>query len=198
MNTALKDPALMDKPYTPHRFTVKEYYQMAETTGIFDCANKMELIEGEIVDMVSPIGSKHADWVDRLSYYFIRELPDGVVVRNQNPIHLDNMTEPEPDLVLAAPRKQPYSEAHPSATDVLLLIEVADSSLAYDRDIKAPLYARHGIAEYWLIDIESNVLTIYREPSNEGYRSTYRPPLDEVVTLPLLNDVSVDLSRLFV
>ena len=198
MSAILKETVNNSKLYTPYRFTVKQYYQMAEVAGIFDSANKVELIEGEIIDMVPPIGSKHADWVNRLNRYFISLVTDDIAISIQNPIHLNDATEPEPDLVLAAPRKLSYSKAHPSATDVLLLIEVADSSLAYDREIKAPLYARHGIAEYWLIDIESGQLTLYRDPSDDGYRTSYRPPLNEVLTLQLLKETHVDLSMLFI
>jgi len=187
----------VDKQYTPHRFTVKEYYQMAETGGVFDINSKTELIEGEVVDMV-PIGCKHADWVNHLSRFFSKLVPDDVVIGNQNPIHLSDISEPQPDLALLAPREKPYSEAHPNPDDVLLLIEVADSSLLYDCDYKAALYAQHGISEYWVIDIEGNELIVFRDPSENGYRSTYRPELDEIIALQFLDDIRVDLSKLFI
>ncbi len=214
MNTALKnddsnveDRVNNDSPthsladekqtYTPHHFTVDEYYQMAKSGGVFTEDSRVELVEGEVIDMV-PIGSKHADWVNRLSRYFGRVLPDEVIVNVQNPVRLSDISEPEPDLSLLAPRKLPYAEAHPSAEDVLLVIEVANSSLEYDRDHKAPLYARYGIPEYWLIDIKANQLTIFSEPSDDGFRSIYRPKLDEVIALKSVEGVDIELGELFI
>lgn len=174
---------------------VTEYHQMGEA-GILDPGLRTELVNTRIMQM-APIGSEHADWVDRLTRYFARNLNDAITVRAQNPIDLDEGNEPQPDLALLRPRERPYREAHPRPEDVLLLIEVADSSLRYDRDTKIPLYARHRIPEVWLIDIAANRLEMYREPDGEEYRLVIKPRRDERIRPTSLPDIEVDLARLF-
>ncbi len=175
--------------------SVTAYHRMGEE-GILDPSQRTELIDGKIIAM-APIGSKHADWVDRLTRYFIKTLPDNITVRPQNPIYLDEINEPEPDIALLRPRDQPYRDAHPRSEDVMLVIEIADTSLNYDRDVKVPLYAKHGIPEVWLVDAEANRLEIYREPAEEDYRLHLKPQLHEAITLCAIAKVEVDLGRLF-
>jgi Uma2 family endonuclease len=194
MNTAMPLPRPEQQPQR-HRFSVQEYYQLAEA-GIFDEDSSVELIEGEIIDM-PPIGALHSGWTTRLNGFFARLVPAMIGVQVQSPIHLDEGNEPQPDLVLLAPRKQSYFEAHPRAEDVLLLIEVADSSLTYDQDVKIPLYGRHGVAESWLFDAQNHSLTIYRHPTESGYREIYRPHMDERIGLSALPGVTVDLAVAF-
>jgi Uma2 family endonuclease len=194
MNTAMPLPQPEQQPHR-HRFSVQEYYQLAEA-GIFNEDSRVELIEGEIIDM-PPIGALHSGWTTRLNGFFARLVPTTIGIQVQNPIHLDDGNEPQPDLALLAPREQSYLEAHPRAEDVLLLIEVADSSLGYDHDVKIPLYGRHGVAESWLFDAQNHSLIIYRHPSENGYREIYRPRMDERIALSALPDVTVDLEAAF-
>ena len=179
----------------PHPITVETYHRMGEA-GLLNGRQRTELIEARIIDM-SPIGCEHADWVDRLTRLFIRQLPDAIVVRVQNPVRLDQTNEPEPDIALLRPRPQPYREAHPRPEDVLLIIEVADTSLRYDQDVKCPLYARHGIPEMWVIDVAGDRLHVYREPDAGEYRIHRRPRRDETLNLWALPDIAIDLQRLF-
>ncbi|MBD2441912.1 Uma2 family endonuclease [Dolichospermum sp. FACHB-1091] len=150
------------------RFTISQYHQMSEA-GILSENDKVELINGEIIEM-SPIGRRHAACVDRINRLFSNILGIKVIVRVQNPILLNNLSEPEPDIALLKPRADFYESGHPQPQDIFLLIEVADSSIEYDRDVKIPLYASSGITEVWLVDIYQQVITVYRYPSENGYR----------------------------
>jgi Uma2 family endonuclease len=132
---------------TRYRFTRADYYRMAEA-GILGEGDRVELIEGEIYRM-SPIGPMHAGGVDRLNRLFSRTFGDAVIVRVQNPVVLDDYSEPEPDLTLLRPRADFYTGEHPNPEDILLAVEVADSSADWDRRVKAPLYVRSGIPELW-------------------------------------------------
>jgi Uma2 family endonuclease len=149
------------------RLNVSQYHQMSEA-GIFSENDKVELINGEIIEM-SPIGRRHAACVDRINRLFSNILGIKVIVRVQNPIILNNLSEPEPDIALLKPRADFYESGHPQPQDIFLLIEVADSSLEYDRDVKIPLYATSGISEVWLVDIYEQVIIVYRYPSENGY-----------------------------
>ena len=155
---------------TRHRFTVADYYRMAEA-GIFHEDSHVELVDGEIIDMV-PIGPRHSDGVDRLAETFITHLAGAVRVRVQNPVRLDEHNEPEPDLVLARRRDGGYATGHPMTEDVLLIIEVADSSAEYDRQTKAFLYARFGIPDYWIMDVGRDHVLVLRDPTETGYATT--------------------------
>ncbi|WP_353929639.1 Uma2 family endonuclease [Okeanomitos corallinicola TIOX110] len=149
------------------RFTVAQYHQMNQA-GILTEDDRVELINGEIIEM-SPIGRKHAACVDRLNYLLAILLGTKVIIRVQNPILLNNLSEPQPDIALLKPRADFYESGHPQPQDTFLLIEVADSSLEYDRDIKIPLYANSGILEVWLVDILEQTITVYRQPTANGY-----------------------------
>jgi Uma2 family endonuclease len=154
----------------PYRFTTADYHRMAEA-GILHEDSPVELIEGEIIQM-SPIGDKHASGVDRAAELFFDKLRHRAIVRVQNPIHLSEYAEPQPDLALLHRRSDYYAAGHPGPGDVLLVVEVADSSIDYDRQTKAPLYARHGIPELWILDLTRDHLAVYREPSRDGYATT--------------------------
>ncbi len=173
----------------PYRLTVQDYYRMGKA-GILEPDERVELMEGEIIAM-SPIGSLHAAWVNQL------ETSDEITVHIQNPVRLGDDTEPELDLALLRPREKTYSQAYPTSTDVLLIVEVAESSLIYDRDRKAPLYARYGIPEVWLIDLNSSQLTLYLGPSQDGYRKILRPARSECVSPVLLPEVKIEFGFLF-
>jgi Uma2 family endonuclease len=185
----------MQMPTVPVRrkLTVDDYHKMAEA-GILTEDDRVELIEGELIDM-APIGSPHADYVDRLNLMLINQLGTRFRVRIQNPVQLDDYNEPEPDVVIAQNRS--YREAHPGSQDILLLIEVADTTLKYDRDIKIPLYARCGIPEVWLIDLQNKRLEIHRQPSQEGYQQILLPANTESVSPSLVPGVSIRMAELW-
>lgn len=152
---------------TTRPFTVDEYYRMAEA-GILAPGERVELIEGEIVRMAA-IGSRHAGTVMRLN----RLLTKGVEARGlmavQSPVRLDDLSEPEPDVGVLRPRADDYTATHPGPDDVLLVVEVADTTLTFDRDTKTPLYAAAGIPEYWLVNLPDDRIEVFREPAGEGY-----------------------------
>lgn len=145
-----------------HRLSVDAFHRMGEA-GILGAADRVELIDGEIIDM-SPIGALHAAIVARLASYFSQRLGGAAVVWCQNPLRLDDTSETEPDIAILRPRADFYTTAHPGPTDVLLVIEVADTSLAYDLGTKVPLYARHGIPEAWVIDAATRRTRVFRQP----------------------------------
>src|SRR5262249_48453126 len=155
-------------PTIKHRFTVADYHRMAEA-GILDEDDRVELIEGEIVDM-TPIGRRHQARVDHLAELFFRGLAEKVIIRVQGSIRLSDLSEPEPDLVLLRRRADFYADADAGPADVLLIVEVADTSLPHDRDVKVPLYARAGIPEVWLVDLNGESVGVHREPGPQGYR----------------------------
>jgi len=174
-------------------FTVKEYHLMSEA-GVFGEDDRVELIEGEIIQMAA-IGTRHATCVRRLIRQF-RQLPEeSAILDVQNPIQLTERTEPQPDVVLLEPRADYYATAHPIPSEVLLLVEVSDSTIDFDRNVKVANYARSGIQEVWLWDLEANCLEVYRDPTENGYTSIQRFERGEIV-LPLAFpdfQVSVDL-----
>ena len=147
-------------------FDVDDFARMGEA-GIFAEDDRVELIEGEIREM-NPIGPPHAWIVDRLTELVITRLAGTAHVRIQNPIRLGRHTEPQPDLSVAG-KRQAYANRHPDADDVLLVIEVADSSLRYDRLEKVPRYGKAGIPETWLVDVEARTVTVYTGPGPGGY-----------------------------
>ena len=157
----------MALPLTRYRFTRRDYHRMAEA-GILDEDARVELIDGEILDM-SPIGRKHAACVGRLTHLFGRGLADAAIVWVQNPIQLGEHAEPQPDLALLQPRADFYAAGLPTSAAVLLVVEVADTSADYDRRVKAPLYARSGIPELWLVDLDQDHVTVYGDPTASGY-----------------------------
>jgi len=154
------------------RFTVEEYHRMAEA-GILHEDDRVELIEGEIVEM-SPIGHHHIASVMALSRRLTLAVGDRAVMSPQNPVRLSRDTEPEPDVVLLRPPETRYWQQAPCVEDVLLLIEVADSSYRYDRDVKLPLYARAGIPEVWVVDVADGAVEVHRQPGLRGYASAQR------------------------
>jgi Uma2 family endonuclease len=151
-----------------YKFSVDEYHRMAQA-GIFHEDDHVELIEGEIVRM-APIGNRHIGVVNSLNRAFSALLASGrAVVSVQNPVIVGDTTEPEPDVVLLRFVEDNYRSRKPEARDVLLLVEVADTSLDYDRLTKVPLYASAGITEVWLIDLTENQIEVYRGPSGGAF-----------------------------
>lgn len=174
------------------RFTVAEYHRMAEA-GILAPDERVELIEGDIVQM-APIGGPHIMAVIRLTRLLVRAVGDRAAVSVQSPVRLDDDSEPEPDLALLKPREDEADETTPRADEVLLLVEVADSSLRYDLRTKRPLYARSRIPELWIVDLDAGVVEVCRSPAAEDYAfvGTARPgqtlgiaALPEVAAVPV-------------
>lgn len=153
---------------TRRRFSVDDYYAMLRA-GILAEDDRVELLDGEIVVM-PPIGPEHAETVEDVCDRLSQRLGDRVRVRSQNPVHLGQFDEPEPDLAVVRRRPEGYRAHHPGPSDIILLIEVADTSLSTDRAIKMPLYARAGIPEAWIIDLRQERVLVHREPTPEGYR----------------------------
>ncbi len=153
--------------------------------GVFSQGDRLELIEGEIIEM-SPIGKRHAAVVRRLNNLLTRALgEDEALVDAQNPVVLGDISEPQPDLALLRPRADFYAE-HPRPEDILLLIEVADTSLAYDREVKVPTYALHGVSEVWIADLSGAAVEVYRRPTADGYARVQRLAGPEDVVSPRL------------
>lgn len=179
-------------------FTVHEYDQMSQA-GILTEDDRVELLGGEIVQ-ITPIGSRHADCVDRLTQFLVERLARRAIVRVQNPIRLGELSEPQPDLSLVQPHRS-YAAAHPEGEDVLLLLEVADTSAETDREIKIPLYARAGIPEVWLINLPGDCVEVYRQPTQDGYQEMRRMERGDVVApmafpdLELLVDTILDPTQ---
>jgi Uma2 family endonuclease len=177
------------------RFTVAEFARMAEA-GLAGPDERLELIDGEVVEM-SPIGQRHAACVDLLSTIAGRQLGEAAIVRVQGPLRLDDETELYPDVALLKPREDYYRRGRPaSGSDALLVIEVADTSLAYDLGAKAPRYGRAGVHTLWVVDLQGGVVEVLTEPSVGGFdlRRTVRP--GAVLTHPAMPNLSVAAADL--
>ncbi len=187
----------MSAVFTPQRRKLSaEQFERMGQTGILGPDARVELIEGEMIEM-APIGSRHAAAVDFLSMHFARAVGDAALVRTQNPLRLSDDSEPQPDLVLLRPKGDRYRTGHPRPEDVLLLIEVADTTLAFDRETKLPLYAKHGVPEVWILDLDTRQLEIYREPSPGGYRRRLERRETESIAPTALPTVALQVGALF-
>jgi Uma2 family endonuclease len=179
----------MAVPVPRRLFTVDEYYEMARV-GILKPDERVELLDGEIVRM-SPIGSPHAWCVKRLNRIF-SQVEARCLVSVQDPLRLDDRSEPEPDIVILQPDTP--EDRHPGPADVLLVIEVADSSIRVDRRRKLPMYARASIAEYWIVDLNADRIEVYRDPSRARYRSVTLLGRGDVVSPRFAPDLVVDVT----
>jgi len=178
-----------------HRITVDEYHRMAEV-GVLAPDARVELIEGEIIDM-APIGIDHNSVVDQLNRLLVHAVGDDAIVRVQGSVRLSRISEPQPDVVLLEPRADFYRNEFAMGADTLLVIEVSDSTLRYDRDVKVPLFAKSGVPEVWIFDLEHDSLLVYGSLSDGSYTrrdSLVRP---QSMPVPSLRDVAVDLSSVF-
>jgi Uma2 family endonuclease len=176
-----------------HRLTVEDYYLLAEE-GVLTPDSRTELLDGQIVDMF-PIGPFYSDSVDWLSSQ-LNDLRRGRwVVRTQGPVRLSKFSAPQPDVMLLKPRR--YRRALPGPGDVLLLIEVADSSLQMDKSDKVPLYAQAGIPEVWVVDVPHTLVEVYRDPTPTGYATQTTVKLGGTVSPVLFPDVVLKTSELF-
>jgi Uma2 family endonuclease len=172
-----------------HQWTVADYHKLAETGLLSE--KRVELIAGEIIDM-SPIGKLHAAAVNKLTQLLHQLIGEAGIVSVQNPITIHDFSEPEPDLAILKPNDSFYADQLPSASDVLLVVEVADTTLAKDRQVKIPLYSEAGIPEYWIINLNEAVLERYTEARNGEYalRRLYRK--GDTLSSELLGEVPID------
>lgn len=177
----------------PHKLTVEAYYDLART-GHLDEDDRVELIDGVIIEM-APIGSDHVTAVNRLTRAFVLAVGDAGVVSVQNTVIFPPYSAPQPDIAVLAPRFHAFGEGLPRAEDILLVVEVADTTLAWDRRTKMPLYARHGVREAWIVDLRARRIEVYREPGPEGYRRRSVHAPGEALQPLLLPGVSVPVSE---
>ena len=178
----------------PWRFTVDDYYAMAEA-GILSHDERVELVNGEIIQM-SPIGDRHAYSVDELVDLLVYRFRGRARIRCQNPVRIDGRREVQPDIAVLRLRDDLYSSGHPGPADVLLLIEVSDTTLSYDRNVKLPMYAQFDIPETWIVNIPDGVIEIYTGPSDGEYRSRRVFGTDETVSPSAFPDISLPVSRI--
>lgn len=177
-----------------HPITVREYLRMAET-GVLDPEARIELIEGELFDM-PPIGPPHSSRVKRFIRLFSQAVGDAAIVSAQDPVVLGDLSAPQPDVALLRWREDFYEQAHPGPGDILLLVEVADSTLAHDRDRKLPLYARFGVPEVWLVDVAGKHLDVFRDPQEGAYTTRFRVHDLAHVGITALPKLELDLRSL--
>ena len=185
----------MEAALSQRRFTVEEFHRMGEA-GILHEDDRIELLDGQIIEM-APIGSRHAGCVNRLNRLFTDRLGAAVVVAVQNPLPVSRYTELVPDLMLLRPRDDFYAEAHPGPEDILLVVEVADTTLDYDRRMKIPLYGEAGIQETWLVSLPDRWVEVFRNPSGEtGYRESFSVPEGQAVESAGIPGLAVKVDEL--
>jgi len=177
-----------------HRFTVKEYYRMAET-GVLPPGARVELLDGRILDM-SPIGPFHGGVTTFLNQLFTSAAKGRWLTAVQNPVRLDDQSEPQPDLALLRPSPDFYRRRHPAADDVFLLVEVSDTSLEIDLEDKLPAYGRAGIPEVWIVNLNDQTIGVYREPHFAGYGSKAILHAGDQASPARFPDVTIDVAAL--
>ncbi|MEC4749773.1 Uma2 family endonuclease [Methylomicrobium sp. Wu6] len=177
---------------TKHLTNLDEWRRLGEA-NIFPPDSRLELIDGEILEM-APIGFNHAGHLKRINNFLTLLVAGKAIVSVQDPLQLGDLSEPKPDFMLLKPNPDFYSSRHPNAGDVLLLIEVADSSLAFDQNQKQRLYALHDIPEYWLLNLNDNCLEVYRHPHGESYEQKTTLRAGDTISLSQLPDITIKLS----
>lgn len=182
----------MATPIPRRKFTVEQYYQMAET-GILAPDERVELIEGEIIEM-APIGPRHLLCVNRLTKYLNLQLDDSVMVNTQNPIRLSDFSEPEPDISLI--KDAEHLTDLPTSAATILAIEVADSTLERDRTLKQRIYANAAIPEYWIVNLPEDVVEVYRNPSGDEYKDVRIARRGETMAPLLLPGLTLAIDRI--
>lgn len=170
-------------------FTVKEYDSLIET-GFFNENDQIELLNGVIIEKM-PKGTKHSSATDRATRIFYRVLANQVAIRNQNPIWLDDFSEPEPDVVLAVVDSDDYEDKHPTPNEIYLILEVSDATLNIDRNVKSMAYARAGIQQYLLLNVKDKTIEDYREPSSDGFQSKQTHRREQLFNLVAFPEISL-------
>jgi Uma2 family endonuclease len=187
----------MSAEFTPTRIRIStNRYQMMVAAGVLTKYDRVELIEGDMLDM-APIGTKHSAVTSRLNELFILALARSATVVSGGPVNLGDFSEPQPDVMLLKRRADFYSGRIPEAADVLLLIEVSDSSLSFDQGIKLNLYARCGVSEYWVIDVEGKRIFTHGEPGTKGYARKLEFAAAEIVTPKAFPDLKIAVGEIF-
>ena len=186
---------LSDIPPTRFKLTVEQYHRMGEL-GILRPDDRVELIDGELVRM-APIGSMHSGLVSRLNRLLVERVGRNGVVSPQNPVILSEVTEPQPDLTVLRWRADDYTADTPQAGDTLLVIEVSDSSLRFDRQVKLGFYAQAGVPEVWILDLRARRLLVHREPEGKGYRVAEERTAGQQACCAGLPGLCVGLDELF-
>lgn len=192
--TTNTDLERVSRTATPKRFSVADFRKMTEI-GILPEESGWEIIDGYLIDKM-PIGTKHASVVRKLEKFFERNFGDKAIISGQNPIHLDEYNEPEPDVALLKLRADFYAESHPTPADVLLLVEVSDSTLEYDRETKKNLYAEAGIAEFWLVNLKNDTIEVYAHPKNGNYYSARILEPGETIESAAVEDLTLALNEI--
>ncbi len=180
---------------TTRKFTITESHQMS-AIGILTPDERIELIEGEIIPM-SPIGTKPAATVKRLNSLLNQQLSNQAIIGVQDPVKLDNLSEPQPDISILKMRSDFYEFALPKSEDILALIEVADSSIKYEQEVKIPLYAKSKIAEVWLVNLNNCSLEIYRNPHNQSYQSQKILTGTQTISFLAFPEITIQLTAIF-
>jgi Uma2 family endonuclease len=178
---------IMRAEVTRKLFTTDEYYRMAEV-GILTPDDRVELIEGEIIRM-SPIGTRHAACVNRGAELFMLKFHGKATVTVQNPAHLNQYNEPQPDILLLKHREDYYASKHPSPEDTLLLLEVSDTTLGFDLNVKIPIYGATGIPEVWIADLRKNIIRAFRNPEAGQYETVMTFSADDALSVLAFPDV---------
>ena len=187
--------AMTESGIVKHRLTVDEYYRMAEL-GVLAPDARVELIDGEIVDM-PPMGSRHGGTGDLLLHRFMKAIGDAAILSSQRPLILGRYSAPQPDLMLLRPRSDFYRRSNPTPADVLLVLEISDSTWRYDREIKAPLYAQHGVSDLWIANVRKQELHCFRGLRHGEFAEVVTVTNPDLVPVQSLPGVSVDLTGLF-
>jgi len=182
-------------PVPRHRLTRRDYYRLAEV-GILKRDDRVELLEGQLIDM-SPIGPRHAIVTENLTELLVTEFAGRAGIRCQLPVVLDDGSEPQPDLALVRRPWRGYPHTHPGPDDIFLLIEVADSSLAFDKGVKLELYARAGIPEVWIVDLTTDRVLVHRSPAGGSYGSAERVEAPGVLAVEALPGPTIPSAAVF-
>jgi Uma2 family endonuclease len=182
---------------TPARTRISvERYQKMVAAGVLTKQDRIELIEGEMIDM-APIGSKHAAIAARLTQMLVMSVGESAIVSPGGPVNLGNYSEPQPDLLLLKYQSDFHENSLPVATDVLLVIEISDSTLAFDQTTKLNLYARYGVQEYWIVDVAANRVIAFRDPTPHGYGCKLELQASDAISPNALPNVALKIGKLF-
>jgi len=187
----------MNAAFTPTRMRITiDRYQKMVASGVLTPSDRVELIEGEILDK-APIGTKHASVTRRLHKQLVLAVGDGAVVGAANPVDLGDASEPGPDLLVLRSQADDYVRAHPQARDVLLLVEVSDSSLAFDQGAKRALYAKFGVSEYWVVDVNSRRIFAYAGPVQGAFQRTREYVSGDTISPQAFPNIKIIVGELF-
>jgi Uma2 family endonuclease len=192
-SAVLQNQTSIQEEPAPYRFTVEEWHRLGEA-GVFEDDNRLELLDGEII-ATSPIGNRHASVVANLTNFFGERNQRRYWIWVGNPVEADDLSEPLPDFSLL-PYAQKMARRHPFTREVFLIVEVADSSLAHDRDRKLPKYARTGVPEYWIVNLKRDVIEIYRSPQGEEYLDQTTAGVEDMVAPQAFPDTAVAVSEI--